>query len=266
MTKYTDFLKRSLNWINRKLYKVQLFCKFGFGHQHSFEQLANFTNKKTYEYFEFMFHYRIPKSLIDHRLYFQANQRGFGEAAFHAAWHEVFRTYRPQKNLEIGVYRGQTISLWALCVRHFLIEGSEIWGLTPLINLGDTKSTYLDIDYRSDINENFKYFNLPLPNILKSNSESQEAKDFIKREQWDLIYIDGGHNYETVLNDYLASKEGLRVNGILVFDDSSLYMNYSPKKNRFAGHPGPSKVLMDFALKDMDHLLTVGHLNFLRKR
>ena len=228
--------------------------------------MAKISTKKTYDYFNYLFYFGVPGSLREHRLYFQTNQRGFGEDAFHAAWFEVFHTFRPVKSLEIGVYRGQTISLWALCAKQFSIRNSEIWGLTPLRNLGDTKSNYLDINYRDDINLNFESFGLPLPNILETNSESQIAKKFIKNGLWDLIYIDGGHDYQTVLSDYMVSKEGLRSGGLLVIDDSSLYLDYKPGKNSFAGHPGPSKVLKEIALKEMDFLLTVGHLNFLKKR
>ena len=265
MVKIRSLYKRSFGWVTRRIYKGKLFFKFGFNKRYTVGQLTNKSTKKTYEYFNYLFHFGVPKSLKYHRHYFQLNQRGFGEDAFHSAWFEIFRTYRPRKSLEIGVYRGQTISLWALCAQQLSIRNPEIWGLTPLRNLGDSKSHYLEIDYRSDINSNFEYFSLPLPNILESKSESQVAKKFIKNGLWNLIYIDGGHDYETVLSDYIVSRDGLCSGGILVLDDSSLYLNYKPGKSSFAGHPGPSKVLKEFALKELNHFLTVGHLNFFKK-
>src|SRR3990170_7536682 len=58
--------------------------------------------------------YILPSEVREHRKYFRQEQRGFGEDAFHAMWWLLLREFRPQLCLEIGVYRGQVISLWAL--------------------------------------------------------------------------------------------------------------------------------------------------------
>ena len=66
----------------------------------------------------------FPEELKKHRQYFLQGQRGFGEDAFHVMWWMLFREMRPKSFLEIGVYRGQTLSLAALHHRTLGIEGS----------------------------------------------------------------------------------------------------------------------------------------------
>ena len=41
----------------------------------------------------------------------------------------------------------------------------------------------------------------------------------VNRETFDLIYIDGNHNYTNVYSDALNSWKILNINGILIFDD-----------------------------------------------
>ena len=60
------------------------------------------------------FHTRLPEPLRAHRAYFETGKRGFGEPAFHVLWYLLFREFPPESFLEIGVYRGQTLSLAAL--------------------------------------------------------------------------------------------------------------------------------------------------------
>ena len=106
----------------------------------------------------------LPKSLVQHRLYFSQDQRGFGEDAFHSLWYQLFINFRPRKVLEIGLYRGQTISLWTLLARHLRLD-CAVYGISPLTADGDSASNYLKtIDYEQDIKSHFNHFQLPLPN------------------------------------------------------------------------------------------------------
>ena len=67
------------------------------------------------EFYERCFHYfhtRLPEELRAHRTYFETGGRGFGEKTFHVMWFLLFREFSPESFLEIGVYRGQTLSPW----------------------------------------------------------------------------------------------------------------------------------------------------------
>jgi len=220
---------------------------------------------RIYEYFKYRYNFVIPRIYRRHRQYFSIENRGFGEDAFHAAWYELFKEYRPSNCLEIGVYRGQTISLWGIIQKNLGIQG-EVWGLSPLNSSGDKVSRYIEIDYEADISEHFKVFGLGEPKLFQASSTSESAKAFVGKRKWNLIYIDGDHDEAAVFSDFALAFENLDTGGIVVLDDSSLYLPYKPDVNSFAGHPGPSKVLLQEAVKSMNHLFTVGHLNFLNKK
>lgn len=225
---------------------------------------SNFNGVKLidkYYHYEFKYLFASPKYVRDHRRYFRLDNRGFGEDVFHAAWFDFFMEFKPVHCLEIGVYRGQTTSLWSLIAQRSGIP-SDIWGVTPLYAAMDTVSEYPEIDYLEDMNNNFRTFNLEPPQIIKGLSTEKNVMLRIKENTWDLIYIDGGHDYDVVYSDYQLAKSSLKQGGFLCMDDSSLYFNL---KGRFKGHPGPSTVVTENAIKEMIYLFTVGHLNFFQK-
>lgn len=220
---------------------------------------------QAYSYLNGMFYSQdLPEYIKNHRIYFTEENRGFGENPFHVLWYLLFSEYKPKNVLEIGVYRGQILTLWSLISKDLGIE-SNIFGLSPLKNINDSVSNYIDIDYASDIKQHCKKFNIEVPTIVKELSSSKNGKDFIKSKKWDLIYLDGSHDYEVVKDDFYNSLDSLCENGILVMDDSSLYLNYNNRNGSFKGHPGPSRICSEIAKRRMFHLGTVGHNNIFQK-
>lgn len=205
---------------------------------------------------------RLPEELRAHRKYFE--RRGFGEVAYHSMWYLIFREYRPEKLLEIGVFRGQVISLWALTAR-VLGSAVSVRCISPFSAAGDAVSEYPDLDYLEDVLANFRHFELPPPDYLRALSTDPQAIAYLRREPLDCVYIDGGHDYDVVLSDYRHGCEALKPGGLLVMDDSSLYTNFSPPRFSFAGHPGPSRVARELADRELEHLGGVGHQNVYRK-
>lgn len=211
------------------------------------------------------FHHICPNNICEHRAYFSLDQRGFGEDAFHAVWFLLLRQFRPAKCLEIGVYRGQVISLWALIAKSLNFP-CEVHGISPFTPIGDAVSKYkIEVDYYLDVINSFDHFDLPKPILIKALSTDAEAIKHISKTLWDLIYIDGGHDFETALADYQLCKKHLAPNGILVLDDASLGTDYHPPLFSFAGHPGPSRVAREYADNEMRLLCAVGHNNFYQK-
>lgn len=214
-----------------------------------------------YAYMNHYFHHLCPKLIQEHRNFFAMNRRGFGEDTFHAMWWLLLQEFKPRNCLEIGVYRGQIISLWALIALD-LGYSCEIHGISPFSNIGDDVSIYPEnIDYLQDTERNFNIFRLPKPTLIKSLSTSQIAQHHISNNKWDLIYIDGSHDFDIILQDYNICKNNLNTKGILVLDDASLNTAYSARKYSFAGHPGPSKIAREFASKDLIFIGAVGHNN-----
>jgi hypothetical protein len=218
-----------------------------------------------YAYMHHHFLFLAPKYLLLHRNYFKQSQRGFGEDAFHSMWLKIFTQYRPKLALEIGVYRGQVITLWALISGMENIQ-CEIHGLSPFSPAGDCVSDYLkNLDYRQDVIDSCENLKISPPNLMQAFSNEPNGIAYVRSIKWDLIYIDGNHDYEVALNDYEISKDSLSDGGILVMDDSSLYTEYRPRRFSFSGHPGPSKIVRDLAMREMKFLCAVGHNNIFMK-
>jgi hypothetical protein len=59
-----------------------------------------------------------------------------------------------------------------------------------------------NLDYYADVMKNFNYFNLSEPYLHKGFSTDKEMVDLIKSGEWDLIYIDGNHDYEIAKHDF----------------------------------------------------------------
>ena len=219
------------------------------------------------ELYRYMYHYFrnvAPQAVRDHRAYFSQEGRGFGEDAFHAMWFTLLREFKPRVCLEIGIYRGQTISLWGL-ISELVGFDCDLHGISPFSSSGDEASRYSEaVDYLTDTQHSFRQFSAKAPQLVKAYSTDPQARAHIAANRWDLIYIDGSHDYEIVLADYQICRDHLAPGGLLVLDDSSLYTDYRPPLFGFAGHPGPSRVLRDFAMKDLRFLGAVGHNNILR--
>lgn len=228
------------------------------------EELKLMNRNKIYEYFHNYFYIKSKSYIKKHRFYFRSEKRGYGEDAFHAMWEFLIKTYKPKSILEIGVYRGQTLSLFNLiCIKEKI--KSEIFGITPLNDSDDSVSNYLKIDYVVDINEHFKHFNLEKPNILKALSTDQKAINFINSKKWDLVYIDGSHEYDVVKADIVNVVSNLAKGGLLVLDDSSLFEDFEDDKFTFPvfkGHPGPSRAFQEIMSEgNLSYLIGVGHNN-----
>lgn len=211
------------------------------------------------------FHQELPAEVKDHRAYFSANRRGFGEDAFHTLWWMLFEKFRPSTFLEIGVYRGQTLSLAALLQRHFKIEGKVV-GISPFLPAGDLVSTYRrDVNYLDDTLANFAHFNLPAPELVKAFSTEETAIAQIAGEDWDLIYIDGNHDYEVALEDWKHCSAAVKPSGLIALDDSGLTSSYQPPLFATRGHPGPSRIADEIDRSRFREILQVGHIRIFQK-
>lgn len=217
-----------------------------------------------YEYYLWLYQRKLPRRLREHRKYFSSNGRGYGENAFTAMWWELLREFRPRQLLEVGVFRGQTLSLWQM-VADELNYSAEVWGISPLSEVGDEVSLYPDLDYQLDIQMHFRHFGLQQPKLLRSLSQSSSAVELIRGSSWDLIYLDGSHDLDVVRADAEVAIQGLPDKGILVMDDASLYTDYVPFRFSFAGHPGPSMVA-DQVAKDLVEIGACGHLRVFQKQ
>ncbi|MDE3186438.1 MAG: class I SAM-dependent methyltransferase [Acidobacteriota bacterium] len=212
------------------------------------------------------FHARLPSRLVQHRAYFTQNRRGFGEDAFHVMWFLLYEEFGFNDFLEIGIYRGQVLSLVSL-LQTASGHPQPVCGISPFSAAGDSVSRYLEeVDYLADTLANFRSFGLPQPELIKAYSTDPVAQEKIASRTWDCIYIDGCHDYEVAAIDWANCSRAVKPGGLIVLDDSGLTTRYVPPRFAFAGHPGPSRVAAEVDRELFDEILQVGHNRVFQKK
>ena len=113
-------------------------------------------------------------------------------------WHldfivQLVRVLKPQKYLEIGIYRAGLINR-----------------LIPLI----PEITAVDVDPESgkfiESSNNVEFVNLNSQEFWKTNPVND----------YDLIFIDGNHSREVVLDDFHGALRSIKAEGVILFHDT----------------------------------------------
>jgi hypothetical protein len=218
-----------------------------------------------HQYFHHYFWNKSPQWLKEHRSYFSKDRKSFGEDSFHAMWYLIFKEYSPKKVLEIGVYRGSTLSLFTMLSQKMKL-GTDVHGISPFTSVGDSVSNYSDeIDYFQDVLLNYRRFRLPEPVLHVGFSTDKTMRKIISQHSWDIVFIDGNHDYEVVKQDFIACSSSLKKGGLIVLDDASLDTNFNPPYYSTAGHPGPSRVANEVNYEEYEEVLSVGHNRVFKK-
>jgi predicted O-methyltransferase YrrM len=108
--------------------------------------------------------------------------------------------------LEIGTLEGRS-ALWIM-TQIFVDPTSRLTCVDPLYDAGTLERFQRNME-RAGVSDRV--------NLIRK--ESREAAPDLKRDQFDLIYVDGSHDYEDVLFDASLAMELLKVGGFLIFDD-----------------------------------------------
>ena len=163
---------------------------------------------------------------------------------------------KPKFFLEVGVYHGVTAR--NVCELLYQIHGSSFQyiGLDLFEVNNENKSEIIpNTEFSNPLKKiYFKYIKKQDPysisavrdllkkfknnvNLIKGNSNIILKK--IDMSKIDYVFLDGGHNYETVLNDLKCCNEVVKNNGIILCDDYDL---------TFA--PGVKKAIDEFVLEN----------------
>ena len=226
------------------------------------------TWKNEFYYNDFL--YKYFESKVEKLPYLQLhfdmitkNSLGFGEKAFRYFWYlildEIKSTRNDCKFLEIGVYKGSILSLATLIGDNIGLDVST-FGVTPLNSTGDKYSQYPECDYFDAIWNTFKRFGLSthkLEIIKGLSTDADVIGKVIAKGAYNVVYIDGGHDYDTVTKDINLAHVVLCPGGYMVLDDSSWLL----KIGTFQGHYEVSRAAMDFFTSNEDyrHLFACGH-------
>lgn len=119
---------------------------------------------------QFLANVEADYELNNHRTWIEQRQRGYGERQFHWVWKLLVDAMPASFTFcEIGVYKGQTLSLVGLLAQ-MTKKQAKIIGVTPLNSTGDKYATHEDAPYEALIGDAFKSFNLPQPLLVDDAS------------------------------------------------------------------------------------------------
>jgi cephalosporin hydroxylase len=220
-------------------------------------------------YSEFLKKVNSIDFLSEHSNYIGLHKMGFGERPFNYLWMCLI-SQMPQefKFLEIGIYKGSILCL-AKLISDKMSKQAKIYGVSPLNTAGDKYSTYQEDNYLNCIGRLFEDFKLDLneTTIIKGYSTDPDIKNSVKEEgKFDIIYIDGSHNYNDVVSDIELCDEILNVNGFMVLDDASTHLKLG-RLPGFWGHKDVGDAVRDKLESNnkYKHLFACGHNRVFKK-
>ena len=137
-------------------------------------------------------------------------------------WKKVLEQFKSKPNinyLEIGIFEGR----------------SMFWMLENILTNSTAKVTGIDVFLREDIKKTY-YANLELSGLSDKvttiEDYSQLAMRKLPLESFDIVYIDGSHVMNDVLEDAVLSWRLVKKGGILIFDDYC-HLAYSSHRSEF---------------------------------
>jgi hypothetical protein len=196
---------------------------------------------------------------------------GYGEKAFRYLWLLLLSQQTDTfKFLEIGVYKGSILGLVQLISNEMNIT-PQIFGVTPLNDTGDKYSFYTNDDYERSISYLYHLLNITIENttIIEGLSTNPNVKEeVIKKGPFNIVYVDGGHDYNTVISDLKLVEDLITSNGFLVLDDASTFMNFKKNHMGFTGHMEVGLAIKDYLdnNSNFDYIFTCGHNRVWRKK
>jgi hypothetical protein len=227
---------------------------------------------------------QLDPILSSHRKFVETHKLGFGDAAFHSMWARLMfaaaARFREVNALEIGVYKGQVISLWALLAKTHQIPVG-VSAITPLAGNPQPRSRllnwllmkvsrkyreekangnfYADDDYLQAIQSLHTQFSLDFSRVKLYRGFSTDPGILrqLEKETFHLIYVDGDHTFKGARSDLINFAPKVAVGGWLVADDASFYL---PGASYWKGHEAVSRAVdEEMPRMGFRNVLNVGH-------
>ncbi|MBC7879713.1 MAG: class I SAM-dependent methyltransferase [Anaerolineae bacterium] len=227
--------------------------------------------------------------LKSHRDWVEENKFGFGERAFHYMWvlilDDINNCFGKINACEIGVYKGQIISLWSLIAKNcnYAIDITAIspfeGNVLPVSKISRKIKQLISKKFRNDLTSAnfygdanysqlctniFEKFSCNFEEVTKLVGYSTDP-DIIaqsKNHRFNILYIDGDHSFDVSRSDVENYAPLVVPNGILVMDDASMDLEMSAP---YKGLPGPSKSAKLLSEMGFENILNVNHNRVFRK-
>lgn len=227
--------------------------------------------------------------LAGHRRHVERNRLGFGDTAFHAMWNLLLREasqhFGNVQALEIGVYKGQIISLWNLIAAAERLNVA-VSAITPLQGNAAPSSAiwrrlrrlfdrrfreqllngnfYPECDYDAEVRGLFRSFELDFDRVRLYRGYSNDAGILQSQadQRYHLIYVDGDHTYEGALADFRNFAPKVAPGGWLIADDAGCDL---PGTVFWKGHDAVTRaaaVLLELGFRNV---FNVGHNRVFQK-
>ncbi len=156
------------------------------------------------------------EELNAHRTFVENHIFGFGERSFPWMWNLIVKEMPAEFTfLEIGVFKGQTLSLIELLAKKH-DKLARRYGVTPL----STEGGVWESDYKRDIELIHDAFGLAKDyHIVQGLSEDPTIIKEASNLSLDILYIDGGHEERHITNDIDNYSHLVKPGGLMVIDD-----------------------------------------------
>ena len=221
--------------------------------------------------------------LHEHRAYVEQHDLGFGDAAFHSMWLRLLdsaaRRFGEFHALEIGVFKGQVISLWAMISRcwGFNVRISAISPMEGQPLPGSSLSRwfrkrldsrfrerlrsgnfYANDDYDDIVRNLFDRFGVCFDDVRLFRSYSTDPKLIheLSDAQYHIVYVDGDHTLQGALHDFRTFGAKVVAGGWLVADDASVFL---PGTVFWKGHEPVSRAVEILPKMGFKNVLNIGH-------
>ena len=191
---------------------------------------------------------------------------------------------KPLHLLEIGVFKGQTVSLFALCAQQLellprIVAVSPFRGNRPNSALRSTLSLAFDAEFRrqhrlgnlhrdgdhlADVQRLFTEFDLDFAHVtpVRGLSTAPDVIERVQRERFTLVFIDGDHSYEVARSDIANFAPLVEPGGYIVIDDAATEL---PGSGYFKGMKEVSLACRELERSDFVNVLNVGHNRIFRR-
>jgi predicted O-methyltransferase YrrM len=151
------------------------------------------------------------------------------------------RENQPYKILEIGSWAGGSTITWCNAIQSFNKERGFVVCVDPWeCYVDDINSDFVVYKTMHDALKSGNIFNLFLHNIRSSGfnslvkvmkGQSRDILPLLKPESFDLVFVDGAHDYTNVALDLKNAAPLVRNGGILCGDDLELQVTEVDMKN-----------------------------------
>lgn len=228
--------------------------------------------------------------LSDHRRHVETHALGFGDPAFHAMWRGLLahahHRFGAVNALEIGVFKGQVISLWSLLARHYHwpihIHAISPLAGQPMPKLGlwrsllyrlsprfrervDSGDFYPEEDYQEIVQKHFSRYGLSFDDVrlVRGYSTASDVRSAVAADRFELIYIDGDHTYTGALADIEHYAPKVVAGGWLVMDDAAYDL---PGSTFWKGYETVARACLRLPELGFANVLNVGHNRIFERR